>query len=1321
MHNFQLSDFVKPVYADGPAEDYVDLQSNVDGVADVGTHSNFTAQMYGPDSTYDTLTEANTGGGVTIEDYVDQISNVDSVPDLGTHSAFANIQASDSSYDLLSEQDVSSGAYWWFNRTDTQQSGTNTAYDSAPKHTLSFTAPALGDYLIMSNAGISGSSTTTGVRVRTQLDNSVTISEAEVQVGSTSPQGFKPFANIYLAQSLSAGSHYVDMDVYKVTSGTWYMDYAHITVLRLDDWMPTANMYAYTETTTASNIGTGVANAFQTQATLTFTPDSAGNYIVIAMVQLRPASTTASALTRLNFDSGTRYIPLSNTEESATNPLVFEGRTVTDQNSWVWGSIVDLTAASHTFLLETGMSSTATGANGAANKRILAMRIAAMDSSAHTIDDTSVTSTTAQYTQKASIQFTPSATKDFLIFGGLSNKPDSSAYPTGTRLIQNAGDEVSTIGLVQHDSKDSSTPADCFPFFASSVRSWTPQTQNVSVDYGYGMGTSGTAYGKGAFIVIIEKPSGATADYQLDMEVQFTEAIDFLSVEKVCIQTGTFSGSEDINVTYWTGSTWSSITSDLTASTWNNYTVSITSTTFTIKFGGSTTSSDMVQDTWNIDAVLLQLSGAGSNEYIVDNEDSNVDNIPDNGTLTNFANMQDYPSNYATLQETATLGEITFVDSTESSNTASASMILSKPTGVVEGDFMFAYVGSTLASDTDGDLMSAYPSGWTEEYNYINTATSGQHAYIYWKIAGASEPSTYGWTWTTATTGWVGIISAWRGVNQTTPIHIEGTLEAQTTSGTVVCPSITPTEDNCLILAMEVCDAAVTNVPDLSPPSGFTYDTAIEISTPGNGIGIEIVYQVQTTAVSTGDTTITLSGSDEHRGMQYAILAAISSDEYILNQEVQFVDLLPDLPIEMLCIATGTLDAEDILVDVWDGDSWENVFTDLAASTWNNVSITTYLTSSTLTIQFRDGTRTNDTTTQDSWQIDVAIIHVQNVGVNYELELEEQFTNCEYSRTNEELCILMEITDSETLSVQWWNSTDSTWLTILSSLTASQWNNISVTTYLTSETFTIRFIDSLKSNDATQSTWQKDCALLHTWNLGYNLNLRVRDWDLTDSISGALVYKDTDVLTSNGGGWTNWTLVTGTVAVKVKYFGFWVNGTFQVEMTEDKTIDVRCRLYDVTVTVQENVQSAYLVGANVTVFNGTSTYGNRIKTGITGNNGQVTLTNLPNNTLTFTEYGKSDWSLVIGNATQLVNTENQSITLTSNQNNLSIQDYHGLIGIVVGIIIPLKRHSIKKCLKRKKQIDRGEKNGKNKSKKEENTHWQTFNSLTYGTCINVDN
>ena len=201
---------------------------------------------------------------------------------------------------------------------------------------------------------------------------------------------------------------------------------------------------------------------------------------------------------------------------------------------------------------------------------------------------------------------------------------------------------------------------------------------------------------------------------------------------------------------------------------------------------------------------------------------------------------------------------------------------------------------------------------------------------------------------------------------------------------------------------------------------------------------------------------------------------------------------------------------------------------------------------------------------------------------------------------------------------------------------------------------------------------------------GYNLNLRVMDYDLTDAISDALVYKDSDVKTSDSNGWANWTLVSGTVQIKVRYHGFWVNGTFSVTMDSDKTINVQCKLYDVTVLVQEGVQNASLASANVTVYNSTSVQGNKITSGLTGNNGQVQLLNLPNNTLTFTQYGGASYSLVIGNTTQLVSSENQTITLTADQNNINTNNNYSIIAFA-GMTIPFKSSFVTNRLKKKMQ------------------------------------
>ena len=110
---------------------------------------------------------------------------------------------------------------------------------------------------------------------------------------------------------------------------------------------------------------------------------------------------------------------------------------------------------------------------------------------------------------------------------------------------------------------------------------------------------------------------------------------------------------------------------------------------------------------------------------------------------------------------------------------------------------------------------------------------------------------------------------------------------------------------------------------------------------------------------------------------------------------------------------------------------------------------------------------------------------------NYRLDLEEQWTNANYTRANRELDILTGTFNAggKTLGVQWWNTTSSTWLTIISSLNASSWNNVTVVDYLTSSNFTIQFVST--TSGTTQSWWQIDCALLHLWTATYNYVLKV--------------------------------------------------------------------------------------------------------------------------------------------------------------------------------------------------------------------------------------
>jgi hypothetical protein len=101
------------------------------------------------------------------------------------------------------------------------------------------------------------------------------------------------------------------------------------------------------------------------------------------------------------------------------------------------------------------------------------------------------------------------------------------------------------------------------------------------------------------------------------------------------------------------------------------------------------------------------------------------------------------------------------------------------------------------------------------------------------------------------------------------------------------------------------------------------------------------------------------------------------------------------------------------------------------------------------------------------------------VPTNYELDLEVQWTNVNYTRTHKELCIKTgTFSNSEDLQVRIWNSTDNVWHWIMN-LTANQWNNVSVTSHLTESTFTVQF---LKSGDTSRHSWNIDCSLIHTWD-----------------------------------------------------------------------------------------------------------------------------------------------------------------------------------------------------------------------------------------------
>lgn len=135
---------------------------------------------------------------------------------------------------------------------------------------------------------------------------------------------------------------------------------------------------------------------------------------------------------------------------------------------------------------------------------------------------------------------------------------------------------------------------------------------------------------------------------------------------------------------------------------------------------------------------------------------------------------------------------------TDISNT---SITCNKPTGTQEGDFLVAFLNlrRTVTSITP-------PSGWT----LLESALTGsERAFgIYYKVATASEPSSY--TFSANTTGGMTLgIVALQNVDTSNPIDIEGRTDTAAVN-TVTCPSVTTTQDNDIVLCF--CNSSWNNV-----------------------------------------------------------------------------------------------------------------------------------------------------------------------------------------------------------------------------------------------------------------------------------------------------------------------------------------------------------------------------------------------------------------------------------------------------------------------------------------------------------------------------
>ena len=119
---------------------------------------------------------------------------------------------------------------------------------------------------------------------------------------------------------------------------------------------------------------------------------------------------------------------------------------------------------------------------------------------------------------------------------------------------------------------------------------------------------------------------------------------------------------------------------------------------------------------------------------------------------------------------------------------------------------------------------------------------------------------------------------------------------------------------------------------------------------------------------------------------QLLILAfPIQQTNYKLDIEVQWTNVDYSQQNAQLCIYTGSTGSNALGVDYWNGSNWINLFNNLTAYAWNNISAA--LTGSNFTIRFEAGINTDDTI-QSTWNIDAVLLHLWTTNDQYTAEVE---------------------------------------------------------------------------------------------------------------------------------------------------------------------------------------------------------------------------------------------------------------------------------------------------------------------------------------------
>lgn len=207
---------------------------------------------------------------------------------------------------------------------------------------------------------------------------------------------------------------------------------------------------------------------------------------------------------------------------------------------------------------------------------------------------------------------------------------------------------------------------------------------------------------------------------------------------------------------------------------------------------------------------------------------------------------------------------------------SAASLTITKPAGTVAGDVMIAAVTATPSS-----IPITPPTGWTLIQSQQQTANTSSVVSAFYRVAGASEPSSYTWILASGHAGAVGGILSYSGVDTAVPLDVSAKA-ATPKSLNHAAPSVTTTQTGDMLVTVH----EYTSSRSWTPPAGMT--ERVDIASSGrssSGITLEMNELLLGVPSATGTKTArAAANSDAGATISIALRAAVAAPHHIAIQ-----------------------------------------------------------------------------------------------------------------------------------------------------------------------------------------------------------------------------------------------------------------------------------------------------------------------------------------------------------------------------------------------------------------------------------------------------